>query len=391
MTRRKTRGSEMLSSWMPSLAMAVGLSVAVAAPSAAETLRIAVGQAGTHAHAYGLERYAAYIVENTDLDAKVFGAELLNLSEIPGGLRDGIVAVGAVVTAYKPAEYTEMNLMGDLSMLATVGEAGDVPAAAMSGAVMEYVHFNCPECLDQFTAQNQVFLASASTSPYILLCREPVETLEAMAGKKFRSGAANFGRWAENVGGVKVSLPGNEIYDALAQGVVDCAMLSVTTLIEASHIDVTKALLFGVPGGVYAGLAENATNVDVWRGLTDEQRAVMIRASAQLAADIVMHQRNVEIEATELAKSRGLTIAEADAATLANYEEFVTSDLAVIASEMAAQGVQNAEAKVAQGAELIARWKELTKDIAAGDVEPLADLYWTEIFSKLDPSTYGMQ
>jgi TRAP-type transport system periplasmic protein len=391
MTHRNTHGSASLLSWMPPLAVATAISVAFAAPSAAETLRIAVGQADTHAHAHGLKNYAAYIQENTDLGARVFGAELLNLSEIPGGLRDGIVAVGAVVTAYKPAEYTEMNLIGDLSMLATVGEVGDVPAAAMSGAVMEYVHFHCPECLDQFEAQNQVFLASASTSPYILLCREPVETLEAMAGKKFRSGAANFGRWAEHVGGVKVSLPGNEIYDALAQGVVDCAMLSVTTLIEASHIDVTRALLFGVPGGVYAGLAENATNLDVWRGLSDEERAVMIRGSARLASDIVMHQRNVEIEATELAKSRGLKISEADAATMANYEEFVNSDLAVIASEMAAQGVQNAEAKVAQAGELIEKWKGLTAGISAGDVDQLADLYWNEIFSKLDPSTYGMQ
>lgn len=362
----------------------------LAAPAAAETVRIAVGQAGTHAHAYGLERFAETLEAETDLDTKVFGAELLNLSEVPDGLRDGIVSVGAVVTAYKPAQYTEINLIANLSMLATIGEAGDVPAAAMSGAVMEYVLFNCPECLDQFAAMNQVFLASASTSPYILLCREPVESLEAMAGKKFRSGAANFGRWAEHVGGTKVSLPGNEIYDALAQGVVDCAMLSVTTLIEASHIDVTKALLFGVPGGVFAGLAENAVNRDFWQSLSEEDRATMIKASARLAADIVMRQREVEIEATELAKSRGLQIAEADEATLADYEAFVEADLQVIAEEMAAQGVADAAAKVETGKALIERWKGLTKDVAAGEADKLAEIYWNEIFSKLDPATYGM-
>lgn len=369
--------------------MAAALAVGFAAPAAAETVRIAVGQAGTHAHSYGLERYAATIEEKTDLDAKVFGAELLNLSEVPGGLRDGIVAVGAVVTAYKPAEYSEMNLIGNLSMLATVGDVGDVPAAAMSGAVMDYVLFNCPECLDQFKAQNQLFLASASTSPYILLCREPVVTLDQMKGKKFRSGAANFGRWAEHVGGIKVSLPGNEIYDALAQGVVDCAMLSVTTLIEASHIDVTKALLFGVPGGVYAGLAENATNLDFWRARTDAERKVMIDASANLAADIVMRQRAVEIEATDLAKSRGLKIADADAATMADYETFVNDDLAVIAEEMAAQGVADAAAKVATGQALIEKWKGLTAGITAGQTDELAAIYAAEIFSKLDPATYG--
>lgn len=362
------------------------------AAAQAEQLRIAIGQPETHSHSYGLNRYAEYIEANTDLDTKVYQMSLLNLSEIPDGLRDGIVSMGNVVTAYKPAEYSELNLIANLSMLATLGEVGEVPAAAMSGAVMEYTLFECPDCLNQFKAQNQVFLGSASTSPYILLCREPVNTLADLKGKKLRSGAANFGRWAEHVGGVKVSLPGNEIYDALSQGVVDCAMLAVTTLIEASHIDVTKALLFGVPGGVFAGLADNAVNRDFWQGLTDEQRAVLIEGTAAMVADIVMYQRQTEIEALELARSKGLVISEANEETMADYDAFVKGDIAVIAEEMSSQyGIADAEAKIGKASALIEKWKGLTRDIGGGDVEALTEIYRTEILSRLDPATYAMQ
>ena len=393
----KTSQSEQCA-WQPALETgsraalaAVALTFGLVGGVEAQELRIAIGQPDAHAHSYALNRYAEYIEENTELDLQVYQMSLLSLSEIPDGLRDGIVGMANVVTAYKPAEYSEMNLIGDLSMLATL-DGSELPAAAMSGAVMEYVLFNCPECLEQFKAQNQVFLGSAATSPYILQCREPVETLADMQGKKFRSGAANFGRWAEHVGAVKVSLPGNEIYDAMSQGVVDCTMLAVTTLIEAQHIDVAGALLFGVPGGLFAGLAENAVNRDTWQSLTDDERAALIEGTPRLVANIVTHQRRTELDALALAEEKGLTIAQADDETAADHASFVEQDLSVIAEEQRSQyGIEDAEAKIETASALIDKWKGLTQDIGADDAETLAELYWTELLSKLDPSSYAMQ
>jgi len=36
---------------------------------------------------------------------------------------------------------------------------------------------------------------------------------------------------------------------------------------------------------------------------------------------------------------------------------------------------------------LLQRWATLIQDVESPD--QLADLYWTEVFSKVDPSTYG--
>jgi TRAP-type transport system periplasmic protein len=367
--------------------LALGL---LAAPGQAETMRLAVGQPDTHAHSYGYERYAAWLKANSGIDPKVFGPSLLALPEIPNGVRDGVAAMGSVITAYFAAEFAETNLVANLSMLSTSGEKVDLPAAAMSGAMMDYVLLNCPDCQKQYKGQNQVFLGSASTSPYSLLCANPVVTLGDMKGKKFRSGAANFGRWAEHVGGVKVSIPGNEIYDAMSQGVVDCAMLAVGDLIGASLADVTKAVHTGVPGGVFAGIAINNVNAGVWAKLPVADRAAVIKGTATLVADIVTRQRVLELEAIEKAKDLKIALTEADAETLDNYAAFVAGDLAVIANDFKTQyKLNDVDAKIAKVQELVEKWKGLTRDVGT-DAAKLADIYWTEVLSKVDPATYGV-
>jgi uncharacterized membrane protein YcjF (UPF0283 family) len=35
----------------------------------------------------------------------------------------------------------------------------------------------------------------------------------------------------------------------------------------------------------------------------------------------------------------------------------------------------------------LSKWTELTKDVSSG--EELAEIYWNEIFSKIDVSSYG--
>lgn len=368
-------------------ALALGL---LAGPLQAEPMRLAVGQPDTHAHSYGYERYAAWLKANSGIEPKVFGPSLLALPEIPNGVRDGVAGMGSVITAYFAAEFAETNLVANLSMLSTSGTKVDLPAAAMSGAMMEYVLLNCPDCQAQYKGQNQVFLGSASTSPYSLLCTKPVTTLAEMKGKKFRSGAANFGRWAEHVGAVKVSIPGNEIYDAMSQGVVDCAMLAVGDLIGASLADVTKAVHMGVPGGVFAGIAINNVNAGVWAKLPEADRAAAIKGTAGLVADIVVRQRVLELEAIEKAKELKIALSEADAETMADYAAFVAGDLAVIASDFKTQyKLNDVDAKIAKVQDLVEKWKGLTRDVGT-DAAKLADIYWTEVLSKLDPATYGV-
>lgn len=358
--------------------------------AAADSIRVAIGLPEPHAHSVGYEAYKEYVAANSDHKLKIFHLSLLKLNEIPDGLRDGVVAMGNVVTPYKPAEYSEFNLAANLSMLSTSGDPAKYPAAAVTGAMMDYVHHHCPDCVAQFAGQGQVFLGASATEPYALLCTSELTGLASFKGKKFRSGAANFGRWAESVGGVKVSMPGNEIYDAMSQGVVDCAMLSASTLIEQSLSEVTKQIIFGVPGGVFSGLANNNVNMDVWKGMDEATRMMLMRGTSGLAADIVMAQVDIVNRGMAAGEKAGLIVANADEETMAAYTDFVNSDVAVISKQFTDEyGLSDVDQKIETFKTLLAKWKGLTDGVGF-DRAALEKLYWDEILSKVDIKTYGM-
>ncbi|KKK69102.1 hypothetical protein LCGC14_2937390 [marine sediment metagenome] len=91
----------------------------------AQELRIATGQPDSHAHSYGLQRFAAYLEENSDITTQLFLMELLSLSEIPDGLRDGIAEVGCrPVTSWRSMNSPPIRLPG-ASCWSTVTSSSD--------------------------------------------------------------------------------------------------------------------------------------------------------------------------------------------------------------------------------------------------------------------------
>jgi len=373
-------------------AVAFGAAVfGAAAPAAsAKTLKSAVGLATSSAQYYAHERFAEYVAEHTDLKIKVYSMSLLNLKETPPGVRDGVADMGFVLPPYFPAEYAESNLAANLSMLGTTGRQIESPGAAMAGATTEYI-FTCPECLAEYAKQNQVYLGTGASPTYIMLCSTPVRTLEDLKGKKYRSGAANFGRWAEHFGGVKVSIPGNDVYEAMGQGVIDCAMMSATELTNLSLFDVTKFVTRRIPGGVYSGVATNNVNLETWRDLSLEERKVFLTASARMQADLTWKYYADAKKNLEDAPGKGIEVIEPGPEILQASDAFVTGDLKVIADEFAtAYGVKDVDAKIARFAELAEKWKGLTADIA-DDADAFAKLLWDEVYVKIDPETYGMK
>ena len=71
-------------------------------------------------------------------------------------------------------------------------------------------------------------------------------------------------------------------------------------------------------------------------------------------------------------------------------DEFVTADLKVIEEQFTSgYGLDNVDEKIAEFSRLVDKWKALTAEIG-GDHESLAQIYWDEIFSKVDPTTYAM-
>jgi TRAP-type transport system periplasmic protein len=371
--------------------LGLSLTGVIAADASARTLKDAVGFAPNSAQHYAHERFAEYIGENTDLKIKVYSMSLLNLKETPPGIRDGIADMGFVLPPYYPAEFAENNLAANLSMLSTTGRQVESPGAAMAGATSEYAFLRCPECIKEFEGQNQVYLGTGASPTYIMLCTVPVRTLDDLKGKKYRSGAANFGRWAEYFGGIKVSIPGNDIYEAMGQGVVDCAMLSATELTNLSLFDLTKFITRRIPGGVYSGVATNNVNVDTWRSLTLEQRKAFLKGAARMNADLTWKYYADAKANLDASRGKGIEVIEPSPEIMAKSDEFVKGDLKIIADQFEKDyGLTNVQEKIQVVSELVEKWKTLTEGLE-NDPEALANVYWDEIFSKIDAETYGMK
>jgi TRAP-type C4-dicarboxylate transport system substrate-binding protein len=349
--------------------------------------------AGTPA-AVAADMYADLLEDYSDgsLAAKIFDTgSLLSFAETSMGIRDGMADSGLVFVSYFPAEYRSTNLVSELTMLL---ELTDVPVdkagVAYVGAMSEYVFHHCPECVDEFASQNQVYLGGGGSPPYLLLCNQPVRSQDELEGKRLRAPGAQWSRWAESMGATPVFMSASETYEGLDQGVIDCSMTVAAELSVWNLTEVVTDITTGVPGGVYGAAAANNVNAEVWRSLDDNDKRALLHASATLSAQATWIYTTEDRE--ELAKARDsadIQVHESEQALVQATRSFVTDDIEKVADTYRDKhGIERSEEMIASFRPILEKWVELVQDADNGD--ELAQLYWDETFSKVDVSSYGM-
>ncbi len=368
-------------------ALCLGASTLIAgtvAPQARE-LKLAVGfPQGTAAY-HGLEAFAAALKERSkgELDVKMFPLSLLSLPQMLNGVRDGVVDIGFVLPPLFPAALPDTHLAVDLAML------GRNPWA-MAGAMSEYV-FTCQECLAEHQKNNQVYLGSSSTASYMLVTTKKTVTMDDLKGRKLRSGAAPWARWAQSFGAVAFTIPGNQVFEAVAGGTVDGAMVSAAELSNLRLIDVVKFITVGVPTGTYHGIDNNNFNLRTWRSLSESQRRAALDAAAISVAAVTWKYVVDGNKNMKDAEAKGIQIFTAPEDVVARSRAFIEADLAGIAAAAEKNsGVKDASAKVARFKALVEKWEKLLPD-RDWEMQALAAVYEREILSKIDAKTYFMQ
>jgi TRAP-type C4-dicarboxylate transport system substrate-binding protein len=256
-----------------------------------------------------------------------------------------------------------------------------------AGAFAEFVLFRCPECVADFARQNQVFTASAVSAPYTLQCTKPIRTLADLKGARLRVGGAAWSRWARQVGASPVTMPGNEMFEALKQKVVDCTVLAPAELSAWNLREVVTDLNVDLPGGVFSGSALNV-NLDAWRKMTEAQRTGFMRAAAVMSAQTTFRYRAFSRRDIDQFGAKGGRVSKADPDLLKASRAAIEQDVPGIAAAYAKQhNVKRADALIETMRPLIAKWTALVANV--DDADALADLYWREIYSKVDVRTYG--
>ncbi len=371
-------------------ALVAGASMlAIAGAAQAAELSFAGGWPPNSAPTAKIEDYAKAVEEysNGEVSVRVFPLSLLSFGEINAGLRDGIADVAGNLLAYFPAEYPTMNMLAEFSELVELEEfAGELSSLAFTGAITEYVMNECPACMEEMAAQNQVYLGSSSTTSYVLQCAVPLNSVADLEGKRMRAAGAYWARWAESVGAVPVSMSINETLEGLSQGVVDCTMSNTADFVNFGFIDVVDHVYVGAPGAQFN--VPFTMNKDSWNSLSDANKQAMLRAHAKLAADIawvyILDGRN----GRERAPGEDIEYGPAPDDIVAMNREFIQQDKDAIAEIYNERfGIEGGAEAAATLTEALSKWTELTKDVSSG--EELAEIYWNEIFSKVDVATYG--
>ncbi|WP_339801960.1 C4-dicarboxylate TRAP transporter substrate-binding protein [uncultured Marinobacter sp.] len=377
-----------------SACVAAGITVAGLAGTgyaSAEELRFATGSAHNSLGSRALERFSEAVAEHSDSDLRVRGyvQSLLSFMETPAGLRDGIADLGHVLTPYFPSDFPNTILLTELTMALGQADVGDRDVMfAYNGAVADFVINDCPECLQEHLDRNQIYLGMASTSPYGLACNGAVTSLDDIAGKRIRVAGAQWSRWVESMGGSPVSLPINETYEGLSQGVVDCTASNLSDLLSFKFIEVISDLTMGVPAGTFGGVGTNM-NADRWRSLSENDRKTVLYATAMASARILTLYYDDHLEVLKrFDEEENLNLHSPKDDIVNATVEFIEQDIDTVAAHYNDRyGIANGKERLEAFRSRLDEWLQKVEGIDSE--EELANLYWDEVFSKVDVTSYG--
>lgn len=328
--------------------------------------------------------FAKKVAEETDgeINFTVFSAgSLLPPASSLQGVRDGIAQVTYHAGSYTPSELPIDNLIGNMAFYNT-------DPLVMAFASTEFGLTN-PAQLAEWKANGVIYGGGYSTSQYFMQCNTPVRTLADIKGKRLRMAGGAWSRFAEFVGAVPVSMPSSEMYTGLDAGSLDCAVAAADALDSFSLKDVVTDMNTLAIGNYYAGF-EWGYNVAFWQSISPENRRVLFNEMAYyLAEHRIAFDKDVE-KAVDSAKEDGMTVAEPDQALKDALAEFVVADEATLIANAKDRGVKDPEAILTAFKALVDKWDGLLAKVDTTDVDALAALARSEIYDKLDETTYGV-
>ncbi|WP_432471529.1 TRAP transporter substrate-binding protein [Amphritea sp. HPY] len=106
----------------------------------------------------------------------------------------------------------------------------------------------------------------------MLWCNRQISNIEDLKGKRIRVFLTTLGDFVEGVGATPVSVPFNDVPDALEKGIVDCV---ITGTMSAYTGELYKVAEYGFTLRVGWGLAFGAMNMNKWNLLSDEQKTLL--------------------------------------------------------------------------------------------------------------------
>lgn len=290
------------------------------------------------------------------------------------GIDSNLVSAGYVVDLYIPSSLPNSVTITNFGML-------DASPLAGSAAVTELQLLNCPACQDEMADYNARSFALQRISPYLLYCREGIETADDMAGKNIKV-SSNWGLIVNKLGANAVNVQASEMYEAFQRGLIDCAVAPEIWLEQRSLWDDAKVVI-DLPLGAFQGGHLMAINNDVYEDFDDATKEAFIANMPALITEVTEGYISGDASARSKAGEHGVKYVQADDKLKAILAEARDEVVALTIERGKKAGVANAEELSAKFQELIAKWEAIEAE-ANGDMAVFQARLKSEIYDKIE-------
>jgi len=258
-------------------AVVAACSLSFMSSASAEEVRVLKfhsGLAQSRPEAAHIDHFAELVKEKSGgtLNVKVFHAGSLGLKEADM-LR--ILQAGLVDVALMYGEYYKR----DAPALASVYAQGAITESSQHLDVLPTLR----DIYQDAYAQWDIKTVGGVVAPVFdvgLHCKEPVNTLEGLEGKKVRVWSGHLVDTFENLGISAQIIPQNDMYLALQTGVVDCAYYLSTVAKSVSLQEVTKYESYLHPWAASPWMF--GVSHKTWNTLSEQQQTALIEAGNQV-------------------------------------------------------------------------------------------------------------
>lgn len=358
----------------------------LALPASAESFLAATWLSETSPNGRFMTEYADQIDKATsgDITMELYsGGALLPPDGSLSGLSSNVAQLVHITGAYMPSDLPLDNLLSDYAF------AYEGSHMALAFASID-TKMNSPEMQEEYKKHDAVYVSGFSNGPYNLICKGEVADLADLAGKKIRVTSSAHVAWLKQVNAVSVNVPGSEIYTGLQRGSIDCAIgdpLFLTqyfNLVEVADSVTTLSLGWVDTGGYFF-------NRDFWQERSPEERRELLDAAA-MATAINMVEWGESLEGAYAAANEEGVAVLAPTAELEEqmnaYKVAYRNDF--VPFEMDKRNISDPSELVAASARNQERWNRILDGVDITDVNAVAQVLKTEIYDKIDVTTYGV-
>ncbi len=230
------------------------------------------------------------------------GNSLVKDQDVINAIGDGVIEMGKIYTVSYPGQLPIWNMTN-------LPFTSPSPYVAMN--VINELQDMYPVFDEELAKMNVMALGVITTGGTGIVSKKPIKTVEDLKGLKVRARGVQAAAF-EAAGAAPVSIPWNDVYEALSKGVVEGSTNYIITTRPIRHNEVSD---YFIAAGLGQAVQLELVNRDFWNGLPDDVKKVMEETMA------AAQQRFAE-RSSELALAEQKALAEASGPEHMEYISF---------------------------------------------------------------------